>query len=123
MFLVKVLFEFSKAAKEAPKFGSFSEELSLADQQSMAVVIEKLKGLKDLQIEVAGHTDSSGAAASNKRLSEERAAAVRDYLQQRGVASQRLRSVGYGEEQPKVSNDTPAGRAQNRRVELIVEGV
>lgn len=71
-------------------------------------------------IVVAGHTDSTGHAAYNQALSERRAAAVRDYLVSQGVSPSRIQTVGYGMRQPVASNATEAGRAQNRRVELII---
>ncbi len=71
-------------------------------------------------IVVAGHTDSTGQAAYNQALSERRAAAVRDYLVSQGVSPSRIQTVGYGMRQPVASNATEAGRAQNRRVELII---
>lgn len=75
------------------------------------------------RIEIAGHSDSAGAAEYNKGLSERRAAAVQDYLRSQGIDADRLRARGYGEERPIASNSTAAGRAKNRRVELVVEGV
>ena len=71
-------------------------------------------------IVVAGHTDSTGQAAYNQALTERRAAAVRDYLVSQGVSPSRIQTVGYGMRQPVASNATEAGRAQNRRVELII---
>jgi outer membrane protein OmpA-like peptidoglycan-associated protein len=75
-----------------------------------------------LKLEVEGHTDSVGGEEYNQRLSENRAAAVRDYLIQQGVKSDTITARGFGESQPAVSNDTAAGKQQNRRVELIVSG-
>jgi outer membrane protein OmpA-like peptidoglycan-associated protein len=71
-------------------------------------------------IEVAGHTDDTGADAYNQALSERRAGAVAQYLGQRGVNSQRIMTVGAGESRPIASNGTPEGRQQNRRVELTL---
>jgi len=71
-------------------------------------------------VEVAGHTDSMGSESYNQGLSERRANAVRDYLASKGVKASRLTAKGYGESRPVASNDTKEGRAENRRVELIV---
>ena len=71
-------------------------------------------------LEVAGHTDAVGSDAYNDQLSQRRAQAVASYLTSRGVNSQRLMTVGGGERYPVASNDTDAGRAQNRRVEISV---
>ena len=71
-------------------------------------------------IEVAGHTDSVGDAAYNQNLSEQRAATVANYLAGRGVMRDRMITIGAGETRPIASNDTEAGRAQNRRVEITL---
>lgn len=71
-------------------------------------------------IEIAGHTDTTGDAAANQALSEQRAAAVRSILVQNGVPEMMLIAKGYGDTRPIASNDTPDGRFQNRRIEFIV---
>ena len=72
---------------------------------------------------ITGHTDSVGSAASNQRLSERRAEAVKSYLVAKGVDGSKIKTVGRGLTQPVADNKTPQGRAQNRRVELEVSGV
>jgi len=72
----------------------------------------------DIDVEISGHTDNTGSAATNLRLSQARADAVRAYLATKGVVPGRMVAKGYGPEQPVAPNTTPAGRAQNRRVEL-----
>ena len=74
------------------------------------------------QISVEGHTDSQGSDTYNQSLSERRAATVMQQLVAGGVASGRITSKGFGKTQPVASNDTPSGRQQNRRVEVIVLG-
>ncbi|WP_405235285.1 OmpA family protein [Lentisalinibacter orientalis] len=81
---------------------------------------ETLKRNPGLEVEVAGHTDSQGAAAYNQGLSERRARTVMDYLIGRGVDEDMLSYRGYGESQPIADNATAAGRAENRRVELRI---
>jgi outer membrane protein OmpA-like peptidoglycan-associated protein len=71
-------------------------------------------------IEVAGHTDSTGSDQYNQQLSERRADAVASYLKTRSVRADRIITVGEGEKRPIASNDTDAGRQQNRRVELTL---
>jgi len=75
-----------------------------------------------LRLEVEGHTDSVGSDEFNQRLSENRAASVRDYLVQQGVSMNNVVARGLGETTPVASNNTAAGRQQNRRVELVVSG-
>ncbi|HLU62433.1 MAG TPA: OmpA family protein [Gammaproteobacteria bacterium] len=72
-------------------------------------------------VEITGHTDSTGADDFNQKLSEQRAAAVGSYLERRGVSVERMVIIGYGETRPIASNGTPAGRAENRRVEITLE--
>ena len=71
-------------------------------------------------IEIVGHTDNTGSDAINDPLSVARANATRDYLVSRGVSPQRIATAGRGERQPIASNDNESGRAQNRRVEILV---
>jgi OOP family OmpA-OmpF porin len=73
-----------------------------------------------IKVEVAGHTDSDGAAEYNEGLSARRAATVRDYLAANGVAEDRMTTRGYGESQPIADNSTREGKAQNRRVVLVI---
>lgn len=101
-------------------FGFDSFELSSAARNNLNQMITVFESYPDTDIEVQGHTDSSGAASYNQTLSERRANAVSSYLVNRGVASARLKTVGYGATSPKYTNDTDAGRAQNRRVEFII---
>lgn len=71
-------------------------------------------------VEVIGHTDNSGSAAYNQDLSQRRAVSVANVLRESGVPNGRISAYGRGEDQPIASNLTPAGRAQNRRVEIII---
>ena len=72
----------------------------------------------DTNINIYGYTDSKGADAYNLSLSDRRASAVKNYLASKGVSSMRMKTMGMGEADPVASNDTDAGRAQNRRVEF-----
>ena len=85
------------------------------------ILDEAVKGLKvwgDVNVEVAGHTDSVGTDEHNMDLSQRRAEAVRAYLIGKGISAERLVAKGYGESQPVADNDTEEGRFKNRRVEL-----
>ena len=77
-----------------------------------------LKEYPSANFSIEGHTDSDGTDAANQKLSEDRAAAVKNYLIEEGIASSRLSSVGYGESKPIDSNKTKAGKANNRRTEV-----
>lgn len=114
--------------EEAPKFGSFSEELNEADKQAMASVIEKLKGLDDLQIEVAGHTDNVPIARrsrhifkDNYELSLARARSAANYLMtELALAPEQISIAGYGAKKPISNNVNESSRSQNRRVEVNI---
>lgn len=80
-----------------------------------------LKAHPAWRIEVAGHTDASGTESHNLALSQNRAAAVASYLVAKGVAHNELNAKGYGATRPVMPNDTETGRAQNRRVELVMQ--
>jgi OOP family OmpA-OmpF porin len=85
----------------------------------LADVVRTMKDNPSLRVSVEGHTDSVGSDAYNQRLSERRAQAVKDYLVHQGIDAGRITTTGYGESKPVASNATEAGRAQNRRAEVI----
>jgi len=72
-------------------------------------------------VQIVGHTDATGNDAANVQLSRDRANATRDYLASRGVAINRMATDGHGEREPVATNETEAGRARNRRVEIFVQ--
>jgi OmpA-OmpF porin, OOP family len=82
-------------------------------------VVAILKEKPDWRLTVEGHTDNIGGEAFNQTLSDKRAAAVKNYLTAAGIEPSRLNAVGLGLSQPVAGNETEAGRAQNRRVELL----
>jgi outer membrane protein OmpA-like peptidoglycan-associated protein len=88
-----------------------------SDLQAVAASLLKYPNSR---IEVIGHTDSTGSAAYNQDLSQRRAASVANVLRDSGVPGARLAAFGRGEDQPIATNLTPEGRAQNRRVEIII---
>ena len=83
-------------------------------------VARSLNKYGDTMVQVVGHTDNVGDAGFNQRLSEQRAQSVASVLIGSGVATPRIQIVGRGENSPIASNQTPEGRAQNRRVEIII---
>jgi len=89
-------------------------------QADLRALARNLQQYPNTTINVLGHTDSTGSAAYNQDLSTRRAQAVAGVLLQEGVAPGRVRSIGRGEDEPIASNLTPDGRAQNRRVEVII---
>ncbi len=85
---------------------------------NLDAVVSILKRNPGIEVEIQGHTDNRGAAEMNRKLSERRAAAVYNYLIEKGIDADRLSYKGYGETDPVASNETAAGRAENRRVEI-----
>jgi outer membrane protein OmpA-like peptidoglycan-associated protein len=102
------------------KTGSF--ELLGGARERLAKVSGIVLAYPGLKLEVEGHTDSVGGDEYNQQLSERRAQAVRDYLVQQGIPDSAIVSRGFGKTKPVASNDTPEGRQQNRRVELVLSG-
>jgi outer membrane protein OmpA-like peptidoglycan-associated protein len=105
----KVYFDTGKATIQA-------RSNALLDQ--IAAVLKGHPEIKKVQIE--GHTDSTGSAETNRKLSNDRATSVRDYLVKKGTETERLKPVGFGPDKPVDTNDTPQGRENNRRVEFNI---
>ena len=101
-------------------FGFDSSNLTSAAMANLDKLAEVLKNNPDTNINIYGHTDSKGTDEYNLSLSDRRAAAVKSYLASKGIASSRMIPMGVGEKEPIATNDTDAGRAQNRRVEFAI---
>ena len=97
-----------------------SANLTATAKSSLDKLVIVLKNNPDTNINIYGHTDNKGSDAYNQALSERRANAVRDYFTANGIASSRLFPQGMGESSPIATNDTDAGRTQNRRVEFAI---
>jgi peptidoglycan-associated lipoprotein len=106
---------------DSVKFPANSSKLSPEAQQRLTDFAEKLKtDNRNVYLEIQGHTDSRGSDSVNQRLGEERAEAVRLFMNQHGVPLNRMSTISYGKSDPVSNNKTRANRAQNRRVVLIV---
>jgi OOP family OmpA-OmpF porin len=108
IILDNVLFDFDKTAVK-PDGAKILDRL-----------IVFLKENADKRVDLEGHTDSVGTDQYNQKLSEQRAASVKEYLTKRGVAASRIATKGFGESKPIADNKTAEGRAKNRRVEIKV---
>jgi chemotaxis protein MotB len=110
--------------KDKVLFSSGSATLGKDGKDALAAVAAVLRGVQGKVVRVEGHTDDvplgRGAFATNWELSVARALAVVRFLQQSGVDPTRLAAAGYGEFQPIAANDTPEGRSQNRRIEIVL---
>ncbi len=92
-----------------------------ADRDELEKGLKFIKKYPNARIKLAGHTDSVGSDAYNQALSERRASAAKKYFVDEGkIAAKRMSTVGYGESKPAASNKTNEGRAQNRRVEILI---
>ncbi len=106
---------------DSVKFPTDVHALSPEAQQRLNELADKLKmENQNVYLEIQGHTDARGSADYNEKLGEERADAVRRYLNQQGVALNRMSTISYGKDSPVAPNNTSQGRAQNRRVVIIV---
>ncbi len=95
-------------------------DLKSESTEELTQLVELMKLNPKMEVMITGHTDNQGAADYNVRLSENRAAAVVNYLIKAGISSTRLKSKGYGDSRPAAANDTEEGRAKNRRIELVI---
>lgn len=107
-FARTILFDTGKSSIKTESFATLASIKNVMNEYSHA------------RFRIEGHTDSTGRLATNERLSKERAAAVKDYLISQGVEASRLESEGYGPSKPVADNKTAAGRAQNRRTEVVL---
>ena len=103
-------------------FDTGKYEIRPSTREQLAKLSGILLAHPGLNLEVEGHTDSTGSDEFNQRLSEQRASTVRDYLVGQGLASDSVSAAGFGKAMPVANNDTPSGRQRNRRVELVVSG-
>ena len=105
-------------------FDSGKWDLLPSSNAELDKLVSQLKRIKSqVKIEISGHTDSVGKDAYNKKLSQNRAQSVVNYLVGHGIDTKSLKAAGYGEEQPVDTNDTPEGRQNNRRVEFKILSV
>jgi OmpA-OmpF porin, OOP family len=108
-----------RVATQGILFDTGSDRIRPESTPTLTEIATMLREHPDLRLTIEGHTDNVGQAASNQVLSANRAAAVKSHLVQRGIDAARLESIGLGDTRPAAANDTPEGRQQNRRVELV----
>ncbi|MBC8033221.1 MAG: OmpA family protein [Chitinophagaceae bacterium] len=101
-------------------FATGSARLLATSAGALNTIVQILRESPDLELHVEGHTDNTGTAAGNLLLSTQRAQAVATYILKKGILPVRVSSAGSGSEKPMADNDTPQGKAKNRRVELKV---
>lgn len=101
-------------------FGFDSAVLTNEEKAKLDSLSGAVKTRPELKLSISGHASSEGTDPYNQRLSEKRVRAVLDYLSKKGIRKNRIRSNSFGEKRPATGNDTPEGRASNRRVEVVV---
>lgn len=101
-------------------FGFDSYTLSTETRKNLDNLAEVLQEYDETDILIEGHTDATGTDAYNRKLSQQRAESVANYLKKENVKGRRIRTVGYGEEQPIASNESEIGQKNNRRVEVVI---
>lgn len=104
-------------------FESGKSKLKPTSFRSLNSLVEFLNEYPNVTVEISGHTDNTGSAVVNQKISEQRAKAVADYVISMGVQATRITSKGYSSKKPKASNATAKGRAENRRVEFTIIGI
>jgi outer membrane protein OmpA-like peptidoglycan-associated protein len=103
-------------------FETGKSDLTPGAREKLAQLAGMLAAHPGLKLEIEGHTDNVGSQDSNLSLSEERAAALQSFFKDHGFAPDRMWAMGFGQQEPIASNNTPEGRAKNRRAEIIVWG-
>ncbi len=111
----------SKIALRNIFFDTGKSTLRAESNAELDRLVKLLKDVPSLEIEISGHTDNTGSASLNEKLSQARAEAVVTYLKGKGIAANRLSSMGYGSRQPIATNNTSSGRQQNRRTEFEIK--
>jgi outer membrane protein OmpA-like peptidoglycan-associated protein len=104
-------------------FDTDSAALRTASRNTLQEMAGVFNRYTDTYIYVEGHADSTGADDYNMTLSQRRADSVKDFLRNQGISGSRIVATGYGERQPRSTNDTPDGRQSNRRVEIHVKAI
>ncbi|MEZ5355523.1 MAG: OmpA family protein [Bryobacteraceae bacterium] len=102
------------------EFETASANITVEGRAILDEVAGVLRGAPHLQVNIEGHTDSRGVPAANRKLSQDRADSVREYLAGKGIAADRMRAEGFGSDRPVAFNDSVAGRKANRRIEFVV---
>jgi OOP family OmpA-OmpF porin len=116
--VVKTIFSDKPVTIEGANFATNSAKLKKTADKKLNEVVDFAAKYKESNLSISGHTDSTGSAKLNQKLSESRAASVKAYLVKKGVAADRISTQGVASARPVADNKTKAGRAQNRRVEI-----
>jgi len=103
---------------EGITFATNKFDITPESESVLQGALKTLQTYSDIQVEISGHTDSDGTNEHNQGLSQNRAESVKGWLVSKGISADRITAVGYGEESPRVANDSPDNKRQNRRIEF-----
>lgn len=106
--------------KDSIHFATASARITRESQGVLRLLADAVKACPTMQVEIQGHTDADGGDEANLDLSNRRATAVVRALEELGVQPGRMAAKGYGKSQPIAPNDTPEGKAKNRRIDFVV---
>jgi outer membrane protein OmpA-like peptidoglycan-associated protein len=121
VFLGDKMIEIGKSVVlENVKFGANSAALTAAAKEDLDKLVKLSGDISTMHIELGGYTDNGGEPETNKKLSEKRVESCKAYLVSKGIDASRIATVGHGQSKPIATNNTPEGRAKNRRVEVKI---
>jgi len=103
---------------EGVTFATNKADITPESDQILMQTLKTLQTYPEISVEISGHTDNVGSNKSNQKLSQRRAESVKGWLVAKGISADRITAVGYGEESPRVANDTPENKRLNRRIEF-----
>lgn len=117
---VNVEYEDTRFELKGVTFETGKSELKSTSYDILNSTVKGLQKFDSVKVEIEGHTDNVGGEEYNMKLSQDRANSVREYLIGKGIVADRITAVGYGYSNPKASNESESGRAQNRRIEIRI---
>jgi len=122
ILLLLTVFAFGQQTEKALTYFDYDKyELTQQSKATLDNLLEKVKSKDIIQIEVYGHTDNDGDESYNKKLSQNRATTVRQYLVSKGISNDKIKIEYFGEAQPTATNDNEDGKQKNRRVEIVIK--
>jgi outer membrane protein OmpA-like peptidoglycan-associated protein len=118
--VIEIYYDDDRFELKGVNFATGRTELLSSSYKILEATVKGLQKFDTVKVEISGHTDSDGGEEYNEKLSQARADVVRDYLVKKGIAAERITSVGYGYRIPKGDNRTAQGKAMNRRIEISI---
>jgi len=117
---IEIYYDDDRFELKGVNFATGKSDILSSSYKILESTVKGLQKYDSVRVEISGHTDNVGGLEYNDKLSQERADAVRNYLIKKGIAENRITAVGYGYSRPKADNRTESGKAQNRRIEIMI---